>query len=198
MSKPQAVDIEMNELRNGTPATEPPHEQQQQQQQQKQQEQRHFAGWERNDSNVLLVVATLITALTYQMGTNLPGGYYQDDSDGHQAGDSILRDKHRLRYWLFMAASWAGFGNSMLMTLALLTGVRVESRLIRWPFAVAYSSLVLAFIASQPKTHLLLDILLWVLVLFILWAAISFKRCEVSDRASPGSLKDFVRRLFGR
>ncbi|XP_074563840.1 uncharacterized protein LOC141820429 [Curcuma longa] len=191
MSQPPAVSIEMNGLDKSTPATEPSHEQQQQQQ--LQQEQRHFAGWERNDCNVLLVVATLITALTYQMGTNLPGGYYQD---GDHAGDSILRDKHRRRYWLFMAASWAGFGNSMLMTLALLTGVRVESRLIRWPFAVAYSSLVLAFISSQPKTSLIFDILLWVFVLFILWAAISFKRLEVTDRAAPAPLKDFVRRLF--
>lgn len=118
-----------------------PHQQKNQEETAPQPQQDH--GWNHNDSNTLLVVATLVTALTYQLGTNLPGGYYQDDTNGHVAGDSILRDKHRKRYWLFMTASWMGFGSSMLMTLALLTRVPVASRLVRWPFAVAYSSLVL-------------------------------------------------------
>ncbi|XP_072984372.1 uncharacterized protein [Typha latifolia] len=129
----------------------------------------HRSGWNANKHDVLLVVATLITALSYQLGTNIPGGYWQDDNAGHLAGDPIMRDKHRRRYWLFMAASWTGFGSSMLMTLCLLTRVPVASRRIRWPFVVAYSSLVLTFITSQPRTSLLMDIGIWVGVLVILY-----------------------------
>ncbi|CAL9069804.1 unnamed protein product [Musa banksii] len=169
------INVEMGQMGNAAP-----HQQKNQEetapQPQPQPQQDH--GWDHNDSNTLLVVATLITALTYQLGTSLPGGYYQDDSNGHEAGDSILRDKHRKRYWLFMTASWMGFGNSMLMTLALLTGVPVTSRLVRWPFAVAYSSLVLAFISSQANTWLVMDLLIWVFVLVLLCAAISLRNRE--------------------
>ncbi|GJN08427.1 hypothetical protein PR202_ga26342 [Eleusine coracana subsp. coracana] len=34
--------------------------------------------WAGNDSNTLLVVAALITTLTYQLGTSIPGGYWQE------------------------------------------------------------------------------------------------------------------------
>ncbi|EHA8587544.1 hypothetical protein COCNU_scaffold002564G000010 [Cocos nucifera] len=138
----------------------------------------HLRGWEGNESNTLLVVATLITALTYQLGTNIPGGCWQDDGHGHTAGDPIMRDKHRKRYWLFMTASWVGFGSSMLMTVYLLTGVPVKSRRVRWPFVVAYSSLMLTFITSQPRTSLAMDLALWVCLLLFLWVAISFKNWE--------------------
>ncbi|RWW16197.1 hypothetical protein GW17_00019936 [Ensete ventricosum] len=183
------INVEMGQMGNAAP-----HHQQKNQEetapQPQPQPQRHH-GWDRNDSNTLLVVATLITALTYQLGTNLPGGYYQDDSNGHVAGDSILRDKHRKRYWLFMTASWMGFGNSMLMTLALLTGVPVASRLVRWPFAVAYSSLVLAFISSQANTWLVMDLLIWIFVLVLLYAAISLKNREPRWPAAVDKMRAF-------
>jgi hypothetical protein len=70
--------------------------------------QRHL-GWHRpnpwagNDPNTLLVVATLITTLSYQIGTSLPGGYWQDTKmqDGkvlYRAGDPIMRDLQNSRY----------------------------------------------------------------------------------------------------
>lgn len=94
--------------------------------------------WGGNDANTLLVVATLITTLAYQLGCNVPGGYWQDtkmSDDGkrviHLAGDPVMRDLHRPRYWVFMAASWMGFLGSMLMTLSLLVRMPVDSRQVR-------------------------------------------------------------------
>jgi len=110
---------------------------------------RHAPNFDANDAGTLLVVATLISGLSYQLGTNIPGGYWQDDGAGHVAGDPIMRDKHRRRYWLFMAGSWVAFGNSMLLTVGLLTGVPAGSRFIRGAFLVAYSSLVLT---SWPRS----------------------------------------------
>lgn len=135
--------------------------------------------WVGNDANTLLVVATLITTLTYQLGTNIPGGYWQDTKtqdgrDLYRVGDPIMRDLHRARYWMFMAASWVGFASSMVMTLSLLVRMSVDSRHVRWSFVVAYSSLVLTFIVSQPKTLFLsVDILVWAAVLAFLWLIIS-------------------------
>ncbi|KAL6907542.1 hypothetical protein ACP4OV_002581 [Aristida adscensionis] len=144
--------------------------------------QRPANGWAGNDPNTLLVVATLITTLAYQLGCNVPGGYWQDtllSPDGkrvlHLAGDPVMHDLHRPRYWVFMAASWIGFAGSMLMTLSLLVGVPVHSRYVRWSFAVAYSSLVLTFVVSQSRTHLSLDILVWVVVVAFLWIVVSVR-----------------------
>ena len=60
--------------------------------------------WVGNDANTLLVVATLITTLTYQLGSNIPGGYWQDTqpagpgNKGHTTGDPVMRDLHAERY----------------------------------------------------------------------------------------------------
>uniref|UniRef100_A0A0A9CF84 PGG domain-containing protein n=1 Tax=Arundo donax TaxID=35708 RepID=A0A0A9CF84_ARUDO len=135
--------------------------------------------WVGNDINTLLVVAALITTLTYQLGTNIPGGYWQDSQwskNGtllHLAGEPIMRDLHRPRYWVFMCASWVGFASSMVMTLSLLVRLAVDSRNVRWSFAVAYSSLVLTFVVSQRRTHLSVDILIWAAVVAFLWITIS-------------------------
>jgi hypothetical protein len=72
-------------------------------------QQQQYLGWHRpnpwagNDPNTLLVVATLITTLTYQIGTSLPGGYWQetkmqDGKELYRAGDPIVRDLHNTRY----------------------------------------------------------------------------------------------------
>ncbi|BAD81073.1 hypothetical protein [Oryza sativa Japonica Group] len=94
------------------------------------------------------------------------------------AGDPIMRDKHRRRYWLFMAASWAGFGSSMLLTLALLTGVPPRSRAVQWPFLVSYSSLVLTFVTSQSGTSLAMDVLIWAAVMAVLAVGIKYRRLD--------------------
>ncbi|XP_062210634.1 uncharacterized protein LOC133912084 [Phragmites australis] len=141
----------------------------------------HPDNWGGNDANTLLVVATLITTLTYQLGTSIPGGYWQqdvprspqDNTVMYLAGDPIMRDLHRPRYYVFMGASWVGFASSMMMTLSLLVRMPVASRHVRWSFVVAYSSLVLTFVVSQPKTHLSLDIIMWAAVLAFLWIIIS-------------------------
>ncbi|CAL4921831.1 unnamed protein product [Urochloa decumbens] len=130
-----------------------------------------------HDPSALLVGATLITALAFLIGTFIPGGYWPQDtpawSHGRQvlyhAGDPIMRDLHRPRYWVFRAASWVGVASSMVLTLSLLVGAAAGSRHVRWSFAVAYSSLLLTFAVSQTKTHLSLDVVVWLAVLFVSW-----------------------------
>lgn len=138
----------------------------------------HAPDFAANKSDTLLVVATLITGLSYQLGTTIPGGCWQDDSAGHVAGDPIMRDQHRQRYWLFMAASYAGFGSSMLLTVGLLTGVPPGSRLVLGAFVVAYSCLVLTFVTSQPRTSLAMDLSIWVAVMAVLAVAIKYWRLD--------------------
>ena len=61
------------------------------------------------------------------------------------------------------------------MTLSLLVRMPVGSRHVLWSFAVAYSSLVLTFVVSQSRTHLSLDIIIWVAVLLVSWLITSVR-----------------------
>ena len=135
------------------------------------------SGWAGNDPSTLLVVATLLVALAYLLGLSMPGGYWQQDTPAwsggervvYRAGDPIIRDLHRPRYWVFRAASWVGVASSMVLTLSLLVRTPAGSRHVQWSFVVAYSSLLLTFAVSQTKTHLSLDIIVWLAVLAVSW-----------------------------
>ncbi|XP_008653678.1 uncharacterized protein [Zea mays] len=136
---------------------------------------------EDHDPSALVVAATLITTLAFLLGSSVPGGYWPQDTpsrDGgklYRAGDPIMRDLHRPRYWVFRVASWFGVASSMVLTLSLLLRMAATSRHVRWSFVVAYASLLLTFAASQTKTHLSLDIILCLLVLFVSWLITSVR-----------------------
>ncbi|KAJ0970912.1 hypothetical protein J5N97_018871 [Dioscorea zingiberensis] len=162
MSDQSQAILEMNPRASpGNEQQQQHHQHQHQQQPQPQRQQTLELGWGSNQSSTLLVVATLITTLTYQIGCNPPGGFWQDDKDGHTAGTPIMRDKFLHRYWLFMTAAWVGFADSILLTLWLLLSVHVDSRRVRWSFIVAYSSLQLTYISAMFGTSLLIDLATW-------------------------------------
>ncbi|KAF0894952.1 hypothetical protein E2562_004946 [Oryza meyeriana var. granulata] len=144
----------------------------------------------RDDSGVLLVVATLITTLSYQVGTNVPGGYWQDDHPGHhRAGEPIMRTQRRGMYRLFMWGSWIGFASSMGLTLALLTGMPPRSRFVRCLFVLAYSTLILTFITQQWQTFVCVSVLVWIAVGALIAAAVTYR--------THHRLRGFINWLFG-
>ncbi|OEL27034.1 hypothetical protein BAE44_0011946 [Dichanthelium oligosanthes] len=92
-------------------------------------------GLNRDDNGALVVVATLITTLSYEVGSNVPGGYWQDDAPGHhRAGELIMRTQRLWLYHVFIWSSWIGFAASMGLTLALLTSVPPRARFVRGLF----------------------------------------------------------------
>uniref|UniRef100_A0A0E0BK55 PGG domain-containing protein n=1 Tax=Oryza glumipatula TaxID=40148 RepID=A0A0E0BK55_9ORYZ len=128
-----------------------------------------------DDSGVLLVVATLITTLSYQVGTNVPGGYWQDDGPGHLAGEPIMRTQRRWLYRLFMWGSWIGFASSMGLSLALLTGMPPRSRFVRCLFVLSYSTLIFTFTTQQWPTYAWASVLVWAAVAVLIAAAITYR-----------------------
>ncbi|KAM0827749.1 hypothetical protein ACQ4PT_067989 [Festuca glaucescens] len=68
----------------------------------------------------LLLLATLVTMVTYAAGLNLPGGVWQDTQDGHLAGDLILRDTHYHHYLAFYYCNATAFAASLVVCLLLL------------------------------------------------------------------------------
>ncbi|KAF8028978.1 hypothetical protein BT93_E1601 [Corymbia citriodora subsp. variegata] len=91
--------------------------------------------------NVLLIVAALITAATYQAVLQTPGGLWQDDSksdstgctnngtQSHKAGQAILGTTNPVSYILFLTAFYVflsfntlAFSSSMLLIICLTHG----------------------------------------------------------------------------
>ncbi|KAJ4846584.1 hypothetical protein Tsubulata_045741 [Turnera subulata] len=86
--------------------------------------------------DALMVVASLIATMAFQSGSNPPSGFWQDDSDTHEAGRSILATKHPTSYRFFVAYNTISFLASLCVILLLISGLPLERRISVWILTV--------------------------------------------------------------
>ncbi|KAK9683802.1 hypothetical protein RND81_10G165500 [Saponaria officinalis] len=79
--------------------------------------------WLERQRNALMVVASLIATMAFQVGINPPGGAWQDNMDGHIAGNSIMADVDKDQYDRLLIYSTIGLISSLSVILLLISGL---------------------------------------------------------------------------
>ncbi|XBI87890.1 hypothetical protein VPH35_025912 [Triticum aestivum] len=121
---------------------------------------------------VLLVIAILVTALTYQAGLTPPGGFWSADDEqlGHRAGYPVLLDNYPRRYKAFFYCNAVSFMSSVALILLLVNrklyrpGIRCYA--LHVCMAVGMFALMGAY-ASGSSRHLKTSIYVLALVVAV-------------------------------
>ncbi|KAF4356463.1 uncharacterized protein LOC115710086 [Cannabis sativa] len=125
--------------------------------------------------NVLLVVAALITAVTFQAGVNPPGGVWQDSESGHTAGRSIYAT-HKIPFYVFLISNTLALSSSILVIICLTYRFpfHFEVWLATISMLVTYGSAVFAVTPNESVKfrYILFAAAVPVLIRF-LWEAIN-------------------------
>ncbi|KAL2545084.1 Ankyrin repeat family protein [Forsythia ovata] len=115
--------------------------------------------WLEEKRSALMVVASLIATMAFQVGVNPPSGVWQEtDSQGnpatdfHYAGYSILAHNYPPTYEKFLIYNTTGFIASLSIILLLMSGLPIRRRIFLWILMVitwiAITALALTYLLS--------------------------------------------------
>ncbi|CAD6336880.1 unnamed protein product [Miscanthus lutarioriparius] len=94
-------------------------------------------GGEKNMREYLMLLGVLAASVTYQTGLKPPGGMWQDNSDGHSAGSSILHYINKPRYHAFFYSNSTSFMASVVVIILLMPETLHKYRLPLGPMHTA-------------------------------------------------------------
>ncbi|XBI76723.1 hypothetical protein VPH35_069923 [Triticum aestivum] len=104
----------------------------------------------------LMLLGILAASMTYQTGLKPPGGLWQDNKNGHSAGNPILHDINKHRYHAFFYNNSTSFMASIVVVVMLLPLTTFHNHnLPLWPMHTAILldmfSLLVAYAAGSNR-----------------------------------------------
>ncbi|EYU20316.1 hypothetical protein ABFS82_01G009600 [Erythranthe guttata] len=98
--------------------------------------------WLEKKKSALMIVASLIATMAFQVGVNPPSGVWQDDKlidsqgnpvdDPHTAGSSVMANNYSGGYVSFYIYNTTGFIASLSIILLLMSGLPIRRRFFMW------------------------------------------------------------------
>lgn len=133
------------------------------------QQNKKMADWLSRKRDTLMVVASLIATMGFQLAVNFPGGFWEKSEDDHIAGYSTMADNNTFSYSLILGFNTTGFIASLSIILLLTSGLPLRCKffmsiltVIMWiaisSMALTYSLAVLAFTSHPTTMHISLMI----------------------------------------
>jgi len=101
--------------------------------------------WLSKKRDALMVVASLIATMAFQAGVSPPGGFWQENSADHRAGEAVMAFNYPDSYPLFLRANTIRFVASVSTILFLV---------IRWPFKKKFLMWILVLIMWLTVTSM--------------------------------------------
>ncbi|CAL5348599.1 unnamed protein product [Camellia sinensis] len=98
--------------------------------------------------DILMVVAYVVAEMTFDAAENPPGGVWQDDKDGHKAGEAVMAYNNPQLYTYFLGFNDVGFIAALCLMLLLTNLVPLGKRSFLFVF-VAINSLIIASITTS-------------------------------------------------
>ncbi|TVU51625.1 hypothetical protein EJB05_03065, partial [Eragrostis curvula] len=89
----------------------------------------------------LMLLGVLVASVTYQAGLEPPGGVWQGDGAGHDAGNPVMHDNRRSRYLGFFYSNSTSFVASVVVIILLLLELWQDQAM--WPFRVMNTTIAL-------------------------------------------------------